>query len=166
MSRPFHLLATGTATLSVAASPASRPAQGRLFMDDDKDSLAGTADYGLPCCALCSYSAPNGLSLRMLVERPSGLTRSRAAWRLLATEFPTAPLPCRVRALVRLILAGGCSGLPTVTARDWKSPGRADHPRLKRSRGEPLPETLGFRPSPQLCEWMMGFPPGWTEANG
>lgn len=41
-----------------------------------------------------------------------------------------------------------------------------DHPRLKASRGEPLTETLGCRLSPELAEWMMGFPVGWTDVSG
>lgn len=71
----------------------------------------------------------------------------------------------RLRELVRLIYAGECSLLPTVTSRDWRSPGRSDHPRLKASRGEPLTETLGCRLSPEFCEWMMGFPVGWTDVS-
>jgi hypothetical protein len=68
--------------------------------------------------------------------------------------------------LVLHIYAGECSLLPTLTARDWRSPGRPDHPRLSHKRGEPLPETFGCRLSPEFCEWLMGFPAGWTDVSG
>jgi hypothetical protein len=29
----------------------------------------------------------------------------------------------------------------------------------------PLNETLGCRLSPELCEWMMGFPVGYTDVS-
>lgn len=69
----------------------------------------------------------------------------------------------RLAKLVESIHAGECSWLPTVTARDYRSPGNQSHPRLTASRGEPLPETIGARITPELCEWLMGFPAGWTE---
>jgi hypothetical protein len=81
----------------------------------------------------------------------------------LATEF--TDFQSRLERLLLLIRAGECSYLPTVTARDWRSPGRSDHPRLEASRGEPLPETLGCRVAPELCEWLMGFPVGWTDVG-
>jgi hypothetical protein len=36
---------------------------------------------------------------------------------------------------------------------------------LKRANGLPLNETLGCRLSPELCEWMMGFPVGYTDVS-
>jgi hypothetical protein len=36
---------------------------------------------------------------------------------------------------------------------------------LKRANGLPLNETLGCRLSPELCEWMMGFPVGYTDVG-
>jgi DNA (cytosine-5)-methyltransferase 1 len=36
---------------------------------------------------------------------------------------------------------------------------------IGRLRGEPLTETLGSRLSPEFCEWMMGFPVGWTDVD-
>jgi len=55
------------------------------------------------------------------------------------------------------------AGLPTPTARDWKS-GCSNITRNRR----PLNETLsqaghGPRLNPAFVEWMMGLPPAWTE---
>lgn len=30
------------------------------------------------------------------------------------------------------------------------------------SRGEDLPETIGSALEPEFCEWLMGYPTGWT----
>ncbi len=59
--------------------------------------------------------------------------------------------------------AGAVTLLPAVMGRDWRSPGNPLHPRLQRSNGLPLNETLGVYLSPEICEWVMGFPPGWSE---
>jgi len=91
----------------------------------------------------------------------SGLPRSREVWRMLATLFPDRTQ--RLVVLVRLICAGGCGWLPTLTARDWKNPGKADHSRLSASRGEPLPETFGEQITVQMAAWLMGYPPEWLE---
>lgn len=47
--------------------------------------------------------------------------------------------------------------LPTPRARDWKGDGK-----------DCLPSALGVGGSlhPQFVEWMMGFPPGWTDLDG
>ena len=71
----------------------------------------------------------------------------------------------RLLRLVLLISENECSLLPTVTARDWRSPGRQDHPRLLKTKGLPLPEVIGTRLTPEFCEWMMGFPEGWSERS-
>lgn len=72
----------------------------------------------------------------------------------------------RLRTLARLISDGVCTSLPTLTCRDYRSPGRPDHGRLTASRGEPLTETLGVRLSPEICEYLMGFPADWTDVPG
>ena len=50
--------------------------------------------------------------------------------------------------------------LPTPVARDWKhgSPGQRN-----RARACQLNDAVGGRLHPAFAEWMMGFPPGWTE---
>jgi hypothetical protein len=49
--------------------------------------------------------------------------------------------------------------------RDFRSPGSES--RLKRTvrYGENIPETLGARVHPELYEWLMGFPVGYTDVN-
>lgn len=90
------------------------------------------------------------------------LPRSRAVWRALATVWPDPNE--RLAILLRLISAGECGLLPTVTARDSKNPGRPDHARLSATRGEALPETFGLPLPTALSAWMMGFPPEWLQS--
>ena len=118
--------------------------------------------YGPKCEDSAKKGNIAGLSLNNLpAPRRNGLPRSREIWRQMAITLPE--YRSRLQALVHLINAGACSRLPTVTCRDWRSPGDPLHPRLSASRGEPLPETLGMRVSPELCEWIQGFPVGWTD---
>jgi hypothetical protein len=79
----------------------------------------------------------------------------------LATEWPDPN--ARLPVLLRLIYAGACGLLPTVTARDHKNPGAPDHPRLSAIRGLPLPETFGLPLPTALAGWLMGFPPEWLQ---
>lgn len=88
-----------------------------------------------------------------------GLPKSRHVWRAMATAFPDKTE--RLLILAHLISVGECGYLATVTARDWRSPGRSDHPRINASRGLPLPEDFGERITPALACWMMGFPIAW-----
>lgn len=97
--------------------------------------------------------------LKMCPVSARGFPKSRDVWRALATEF--ADPNERLRMLVRLIFEGACGLLPTVTARDGKNPGRADHARLSATRGEPLPETFGLPVTAALAAWMMGYPTAW-----
>lgn len=90
-----------------------------------------------------------------------GLTRSPAAWDSLATEY--ANPNDRLRMLVHRIYAGECGLLPTLVARDFRSPGDPAHPRRTATRGQPLPETFSSPIPAELARWMMGFPPAWQE---
>jgi hypothetical protein len=47
--------------------------------------------------------------------------------------------------------------LPTLTRRDDKGPGPAHT-----KSGVDLPQAIGGHLSPTFCEWLMGFPEGWT----
>lgn len=116
---------------------------------------------GLTCCAPASTHDANGLSWSSPSATRNGKPKSRAVWRDLASTQPGLSL--RLAILVRLIYAGECSFLPTPVSRDSRSPGRPSHPRLNGTRGQPLPETLGTRLHPEVCEWLMGLPVGWTE---
>lgn len=116
---------------------------------------------GLKCSASPSSWSVNGLSWSSRRATTNGKPKSRAIWRELAGTQPELSL--RLATLVRLISAGECSFLPTPVSRDSRSPGRPSHPRLTGTRGQPLPETLGTRLHPEVCEWLMGLPVGWTE---
>ncbi len=99
---------------------------------------------------------------RMCLASPRRLPRSRDVWRALATAWPDPNE--RLPILLRLIAVGECGLLPTVTARDWKNPGRQDHARLSSTRGEPIPETFGLPLPAGLAGWLMGFPPEWLQS--
>jgi len=49
---------------------------------------------------------------------------------------------------------------PTCTARDGRS-GKASEATMERN-SRPLSETIGGLLNPRWCEWLMGFPVGWT----
>ena len=56
--------------------------------------------------------------------------------------------------------------LPTVTARDYRSPGtpeRLAKAKAESTRGQPLTEEIGGQLNPTWVEWLMGFPLGWTD---
>lgn len=130
-------------------------------MENVTDSKEKIVDCGLTTCGTWGLDGQHGSLLKILEASKNGKVKFRAAWRGLATEFPD----WRSRLLISacLISDGAISMLPTVTARDWRSPGRPDHPRLIGQRGLPLPEDLGSQLHPELAECLMGFPIGWTE---
>lgn len=90
-----------------------------------------------------------------------GLPRSPAVWDSLATEY--ADPNDRLRMLVRRIYAGESGLLPTLVARDFRSPGDPNHPRRSATRGQPLPETFSSPIPAELARWMMGFPVEWAQ---
>lgn len=179
--------ATSTASRSVTSSPASgvgalhcespafrtpprsgpavhpaKTTQLRLqFMDDEPD-LRGRAQ-GLQGSgsnsSVPAYRPPSPLKTSQASRR--GLPRSRDVWRALATPYPHPN--DRLPVLVQRICAGACGFLPTVVARDYRSPGNPDHPRQLATRGQPLPEVLGLRLSADIARWMMGFPNEWAQ---
>ena len=54
--------------------------------------------------------------------------------------------------------------LPTPHARDWRSgKGKTQEERGRSPGSASLPETQGGSLNPQWVEWLMGFPPGWTD---
>ena len=57
--------------------------------------------------------------------------------------------------------------LPTVSARDWNGEANPElYKKLRARRSKPLNDTLvnetGIRLTPEIAEWMMGWPHGWT----
>jgi hypothetical protein len=100
---------------------------------------------------------------RMCPVSKNGLPKSRTVWRRLDIVFPNPNK--RLPLLLALIFAGECGLLPTVTARDYKNPGKPDHIRVQSAtRGEPLPETFGLPLPTALAAWLMGFPPEWMQS--
>jgi hypothetical protein len=53
--------------------------------------------------------------------------------------------------------------LPTLVARDYRSPGRSRLERTGSKAGDCLPQVIGGPLNPTWCEWFMGWPIGWTE---
>lgn len=150
-------------TLLPEDSHASKPPQSRRCINADTVYLEKTAASGGTISELCAPPGPFGSLSKMLQVSANGPIRSRIVWRGLATLFPNPNT--RLRMLVHLIRGCVCSLLPTLTARDFKHPGRESHPRLLRKIGLPLPTTFGENISPEFGEWIMGFPAGWTELN-
>lgn len=148
-------------TSSRAGSRANKPASQQQSRETVTDLMVKTLASGGNILELCKPSGPYGSLSKIRQASTSGPIRFRIVWRGLATEYPD--LNARLKIVERLISEGVCSLLPTVTARDYRSPGCPDHQRLLMSRGHPLPEELGMRVTPEFCEWMMGFPQGWTE---
>lgn len=60
-------------------------------------------------------------------------------------------------------LATAITKMPTLCARDYRSPGRSRWERTGGKQGEVLPQVVGGPLNPTWCEWYMGFPLGWTE---
>lgn len=147
---------TMPAISSSVVLPASARALALQSMDGGTDTPCGPT-----CSASGSTPAQNGLWWSSRPATRIGKPKSRTIWRALATTAPELNL--RLATLVRRIFAGECSFLPTPVSRDFRSPGKPSHKRLTESRGQPLPETLGVRVHPELCEWLMGLPIGWTE---
>ena len=60
----------------------------------------------------------------------------------------------------------GCSWWPTPRARDWKNGSVAQ---ATRRRACPLSDAVlagtGRPLQPAFAEWLMGFPPGWTDPD-
>jgi hypothetical protein len=56
-------------------------------------------------------------------------------------------------------LLGAALSFPSPSARDWRSgKGRQDN-----GHSPQLPEVIGGQLNPTWVEWLMGFPPGWTD---
>jgi len=148
----------GDSISSAVARPAKQQALLLQSMANGQGQRSGPGCGRWPFCARLP-----GLSLSNPQVTQDGKIRFRWIWRTLATQFPD--FAERLAILAPLISEGEVSYLPTVTARDYRSPGDPQHERLQKARGLPLPEELGARISPEFAEWMMGFPEGWTDVS-
>ena len=74
------------------------------------------------------------------------------------------------------ILGGAFSLLPTLTASERMNDptavasqktldkySRGEIKRVRKARSPSLSTTIGGLPTPEWAEWLMGFPPGWTD---
>lgn len=144
-----------------AAPHARTTVSPQLSTGDALDSQAHEADWPTHGSTSSPRASPAGSASRTSQASARGLPRSPAVWDSLAIEC--ADPNDRLRTLVRLIYAGECGLLPTVVARDFRSPGDPNHPRRSATRGQPLPETFSSPVPAELARWMMGFPPEWAQ---
>ena len=160
-SSPTSETSTGQSSEGQLSLPGDRhvkeQALQQLFKGSEPEKL-----YGPRWQELSGTFGQIGLLLSNLPEMKNGKIKLRLIWRKLAIILPD--LNDRLLIVAHLISAGACSLLPTCVASDsTRSPGSESHPRLKKSRGLRLQEELGARPGPEIAEWMMGYPIGWTE---
>lgn len=144
-----------------AAFPASKPVLPQPFTEREKDLMALIQDCGMNNSEYFQKVSQLGLLLKTLPQSVSGKIRLRVAWRALAILFPG--WKARLIITAYLISESDVSMLATPTARDWKSPGDQNHPRLNGSRGLPLPEEIGCNIHPEMVEALMGYPIGYTD---
>lgn len=147
---------------SLADSPAPRPATPQRSRALVRALMEKTLADGLTISDLCEPCGPFGSLSKIRQASIHGPVPLRLVWRGLATEF--SDLNDRLSIVAHLISENECSLLPTPCASDGsRGMGSEMHARLMRSRGLRLQEELGVRPGPEVIEWMMGFPIGWTE---
>ena len=117
---------------------------------------------GLKWSELLDLQIRYGSSSNSLQVTRNGKIRLRWLWRALAIQVKNLNL--RLRIVAHLIQGNVCSLLPTPLASDChRSPGSESHCRLIKFRGLHLQEELGARPGPEIVEWMMGYPIGYTD---
>jgi len=62
-----------------------------------------------------------------------------------------------------LTLSGVINLLPTLTGRDYKDTGNLENVPMKSLLPRVLGKRHGLKLQPAFAEWMMGFPPNWTD---
>jgi hypothetical protein len=153
-----------TSTSSAAASPArtspspeGRPGStggARVFGASTFDSLTffdpATSSWRTFATSLLATAADGSEEFSGTWPR-AGMTRSGIASRL----APSAPLTG----------ATGSGLLPTPNGRDWKDTGPTQGKRKSPNLGTVAAqqEQAGGSLNPAWVEWLMGFPPGWTD---
>ena len=147
-----------------ACSAAASPARTRALQGAAPGSRVPVRACG-PTWRAWSVSADRtGWWLRTFLASEAGArTGCSLNWRLRATpagrSWWVLSIPARRTAVP------GCGWwrkplLPTPVARDWK---HGSVHQQRRRRACQLSDVVGGRLHPDFAEWMMGFPPGWTE---
>ncbi len=156
---------------TASPGPTSSAAGSRVRTSASPGGVPGSRvlaqDYG-PIWPGSSASADRvGWWLRMSLAFESGArTACCPTWRRSVTPAGHAwwvlPMPARP------IAGHGCGWwpkpfLPTPVARDWKAGSVAQR---SRRRSCQLNDAMGGHLHPGTAEWMMGYPPGWTDGPG
>lgn len=128
-----------------------------------------TAISGRKCIALSTKSGPLGCLEKTLLA--SSIWRSPLClltWKPAATRH--GHLIFRLQASAHSTCAAGASSSldelrlwPTPTARDWKDTGDLSNVPENSLLGRVYKNLTGHDLSPTVSEWLMGFPPGWTD---
>jgi hypothetical protein len=143
------------------------------FSESRKVSKVIEADSGRNCVALlASYNQKlrfwKTSQLCLVAEMETGSGESSVTWpksgmTLNGNAYQLPPLVLGIR--------GNASGLlPTPAARDWKGAAKPETIRAKGRNPDTnsLPDAVEFRGqsgrlTPEFCEWLMGYPIGYTE---
>lgn len=154
-------------TLSVAGSPAR---MSRTLTQEAKDSTVIGRGFGLNTPELLASFDRSSLSWRtsqllLMTDSTECLDRLPSSGTMLNGRlYQRAPW-------VPHIHESACSSVPTPTASDFRG-GRTKETSEKVGRGPKnnyrdfCRQILGLRyPSPELTEWHMGFPIGWSEVE-
>ncbi len=148
---------TGPAMLFVADSPARTSAP----LEQGKGSTASGLVCGLNLPALFAFYDRNSSSWKtpqscLFAELEEFLERfTKAGLMLNGRLYPRVPLERRT-------FDDGRSLFATPTVAD----NRTNWSTLKRTKnGRSLAQDVGGVPTPEFVEWLMGFPPGWTETG-
>ncbi len=124
-----------------------------------------TATSGRRCYELYGKWSQLGLLVKMFAESSAwNSTKCFLIWKNLTTPanrllFQLAPSMPRTE-------EKGSGLLPTPTARDYKYPNKKTRKeRTGSSKGQALSELVGGPLNPEFCEYLMGYPSGWTDLN-
>jgi hypothetical protein len=169
-----------------------KTAQHSLLGDSDEFSETwprwGTARGGelflLPTPALLTFGNESGLLPTLLVPNGGRSVKHVTEWRGRSAYHNGKKVQVSLHAALQMLptltvcgnynrkgasktsgdgLATALAKMPTLCARDYRSPGRSRMERTGGTHGECLPQVIGGPLNPTWCEWFMGFPLGWTE---
>ncbi len=146
-----------------------------LAKQGSAQDMPTSATCGPQCSGLCRCCDPLGWLVKMLqATLPSASMPFAMTWKQQAT--PSGRLLFRLAPQAPRIRESGFSYWPTPRATDWKDPrGKTgNRPAASAAKaGWTLSEAArGFGGTaadgvlnPEWVEWLMGFPPGWTDVK-